>query len=109
MAIRILLDHGVREDRIVLVTFLAGPCGVSVLGRIFPQVKIFTGGIDSGIQEIWLEGNQEIEGRKIWCLEPGMGQIGSLSIFVSSNAELTLFVLDRRPLLSLKFFITVDM
>jgi len=79
MAIRVLLDHGVREDHIIFVTFLAGPCGVSVLHQTFPRVKIVTGGVDSKMREVWLEGlggDSHVERRKIWCLEPGMGHIG---------------------------------
>lgn len=79
MAIRLLLDHGVQEDHIVIVTFLVSPSGIAVLHRTFPQVKIVTGAMDAGLREIWLERQAEetdSEGRKIWCLEPGMGQIG---------------------------------
>lgn len=85
MAIRILLDHGVREDRIIFVTFLvARGGGVSVLRRAFPQVKIVCGAVDDLMQEGWLEGyqaegNPEGLGRKIWVMQPGMGQIGSAS------------------------------
>lgn len=82
MAIRIILDHGVREDRIIFVTFLvARGGGVSVLRRAFPQVKIVCGAVDDLMQEGWLEGyraegNPEGLGRKIWVMQPGMGQIG---------------------------------
>lgn len=82
MAIRTLLDHGVQEDHIVIVTFLVAASGMSVLHRTFPQVKVVTGAIDAGLREIWLERQGEEldgEGRKIWCLEPGMGQIGEFS------------------------------
>lgn len=84
MAIRILLDHGVREDRIIFVTFLvARGGGVSVLRRAFPQVKIVCGAVDDLMQEGWLEGyqaegNPEGLGRKIWVMQPGMGQIGAV-------------------------------
>ncbi|KAF9468053.1 armadillo/beta-catenin/plakoglobin [Collybia nuda] len=82
MAIRILLDHGVREERIIFVTFLvARGGGVSVLRRAFPRVKIVCGAVDDLMQEGWLEGyraegNPEGLGRKIWVMQPGMGQIG---------------------------------
>lgn len=79
MAIRLMLDHGVQEDHIVFVTFLVAPSGISVLHRTFPQVKVVTGAMDAGLREIWLERQAEEtdgDGRKIWCLEPGMGQIG---------------------------------
>jgi uridine kinase len=79
MAIRVLLDHGVKEDHIVLVTFLVAPSGVSVLHRTFPKVRVVTGAVDGGLKEVWLERvGEDAEGlpRKIWTLEPGMGQIG---------------------------------
>ncbi|TFK40396.1 armadillo/beta-catenin/plakoglobin [Crucibulum laeve] len=82
MSIRILLDHGVREDHIVFVTFLvARGGGVSVLRRAFPGVKIVCGAVDEIMKEGWLEGykgegNPEGKGRKCWVMQPGMGQIG---------------------------------
>ncbi|RDB25594.1 Uridine-cytidine kinase-like 1 [Hypsizygus marmoreus] len=82
MAIRVLLDHGVREDRIVFVTFLvARGGGVSVLRRVFPRVTIVCGAVDDQMREGWLEGvqgegNPEGIGRKVWVMQPGMGQIG---------------------------------
>lgn len=84
MAIRTLLDHGVQQDHIVFVTFLiARTGGVTVLQRAFPKVKIVTGAVDEGLREAWLErynekgeGQSEGDGRKVWIIEPGMGQIG---------------------------------
>lgn len=82
MSIRILLDHGVREDHIVFITFLvAQGGGVSVLRRAFPEVKIVCGAVDDEMKEAWLEGykgegNPEGKGRKVWVMQPGMGQIG---------------------------------
>ncbi|KAF8896342.1 armadillo/beta-catenin/plakoglobin [Infundibulicybe gibba] len=82
MAIRVLLDHGVKQDRIVFVTFLvARGGGISVLRRAFPDVKIVCGEVDDEMREGWLEGyqgegNPEGHGRKVWMMQPGMGQIG---------------------------------
>ncbi|KAG2131365.1 armadillo beta-catenin plakoglobin [Suillus clintonianus] len=84
MAIRTLLDHGVQQDHIIFVTFLiARTGGVTVLQRAFPGVKIVTGAVDEGLREAWLErynekgeGQSEGDGRKVWIVEPGMGQIG---------------------------------
>ncbi|GLB40392.1 putative uridine kinase family protein [Lyophyllum shimeji] len=82
MSIRILLDHGVREDRIVFITFLvARGGGISVLRRVFPQVTIVCGAVDDEMREGWLEGyrgegNPEGTGRPVWVMQPGMGQIG---------------------------------
>ncbi|CAL1716210.1 unnamed protein product [Somion occarium] len=83
MAMRILLDHGVREDHIIFVSFLvARNGGICVLRKAFPQVKIVCGAVDDGLRETWLEaiesgeGQIEAEARKVWVVEPGMGHIG---------------------------------
>ncbi|KAF8638288.1 hypothetical protein AX17_002308 [Amanita inopinata Kibby_2008] len=82
MSIRILLDHGVKQDHIIFVTFLvARGGGISVLRRAFPHVKIVCGAVDDMMREGWLEGyqgegNTEGYARKVWVMQPGMGQIG---------------------------------
>ena len=82
MAIRVLLDHGVKQNRIIFVTFLvAQGGGISVLRRAFPLVKVVCGAIDEGLRETWLDGyendgHSETAKRKCWVVEPGMGQIG---------------------------------
>ncbi|KAJ3822471.1 armadillo/beta-catenin/plakoglobin [Lentinula raphanica] len=82
MSIRILLDHGVKEERIIFVTFLvARTGGITTLRRAFPHVKIVCGAVDNEMREGWLEGdrgegNEDGVGRKIWVMNPGMGQIG---------------------------------
>lgn len=85
MSIRILLDHGVQEDHIVFVTFLvARGGGVSVLRRAFPGVKIVCGAVDDEMKEGWLKGHKgedDLEGRKVWVMHPGMGQIGMYIFF----------------------------
>lgn len=84
MSIRILIDHGVKEEHIIFVTFLvARSGGVSVLQRAFPNVRIVCGAVDDEMREGWLEGyrgegNPEGRGRKCWVMQPGIGQIGKL-------------------------------
>jgi uridine kinase len=91
MAIRVLLDHGVRQDRIIFVTFLvARGGGISVLRRAFPDVKIVCGAVDDRMQETWLEGpnadgHAQGQGRKAWIMQPGMGQIGEHFPFPNSR------------------------
>ncbi|KAJ7066975.1 armadillo/beta-catenin/plakoglobin [Mycena amicta] len=71
MAIRILLDHGVKQENIIFVTFLVAKTGgVSILRRAFPRIKIVTGDVDDGMQEGWLGSSQ------VWAMLPGLGQIG---------------------------------
>lgn len=82
MAIRVLLDHGVREERIIFVTFLvARTGGISVLRAAFPRVKIVCGAVDDYMKEGWLEAPRvtidfKAPGNKVWLMQPGMGQIG---------------------------------
>jgi len=82
MAIRVLLDHGVREEHIVFVAFLvARTGGVAALRRAFPRVTIVCGAVDARMEEGWMEGykgegNPEGKGRSVWLMQPGMGQIG---------------------------------
>jgi Uracil phosphoribosyltransferase len=96
MAIRILLDHGVCEDRVIFITFLVARYGgVSVLRRAFPGVRIVTGAVDNGLRDGWsVDTGSEGKGRNVWLigdlslqvspsviqidtlLEPGIGQIG---------------------------------
>jgi uridine kinase len=89
MAIRVLLDHGVKPAHIIFVTFLvARGVGVAHLRRTFPEVNIVTGAVDDGLREVWLEnaerhaafpdedGFDNAQQHKAWVVEPGMGQIG---------------------------------
>ena len=83
MSIRVLLDHGVSQDRIVFITFLlALDGGLAKLHVAFPGVRIVTGAVDRRLRESRCEivGDRgdtlEVSGRKIWIIEPGMGQIG---------------------------------
>lgn len=96
MAIRVLLDHGVPASHIIFVTFLVSRAGgISSLRSAFPEVIIVTGAVDDGLREAWLEGmssdshgqrsagrNYDAEGidgqggRRVFAIEPGMGQIG---------------------------------
>jgi len=89
MAIRVLLEHGVRPAHIIFVTFLvARSGGVAHLRRTFPDVNIVTGAVDDGLREVWLEnakrhatfpdedGFDNAQQHKAWVVEPGMGQIG---------------------------------
>jgi uridine kinase len=81
MAIRVLLDHGVRQDHIVFVTLVvARGGGISILRQAFPEVKIICATVDESMQEGWTHGdeNSSGEGRKVWTIQPGMGQLGQL-------------------------------
>ena len=63
MAIRVLLDHDVAEDNILLVSLLMAQSGVHSIAYAFPQVKIVTSVVDPEINE------------KFYVL-PGIGNFG---------------------------------
>ena len=124
MAIRVLRDHGVPEENIVFVTFVvAAAGGVRVLARAFPRVRIVCGVVDPVLRESWamwdtvpaLERKRaeddvvvpgtppaEMEGRRVWVVEPGMGHIGERSVGDSWTGVLTR-LLRRRSVLPLVF------
>ncbi|CAG8571845.1 6686_t:CDS:10, partial [Ambispora leptoticha] len=64
MAIRVLLDHDVPEERIIFLTFLASPQGLHAIANAFPKVKVCTSMVDPKINENTL------------YIEPGMGNFG---------------------------------
>lgn len=51
MAIRVLLDHDVKEQNILLVALLMAETGVHSVAYAFPQVKIITSSIDKTLDE----------------------------------------------------------
>lgn len=55
MAVRILVDHGVEERKIVFVTFLAGRIGVKRLMSVFPDINVVAGNLADDHEERWIE------------------------------------------------------
>ena len=55
MAVRILIDHGVQEDRIVFVTCAAGTRGLKRLCTVYPSVKVIVGRIGEEDEPRWIE------------------------------------------------------
>ncbi|KAG0129549.1 uridine kinase family-domain-containing protein [Tuber indicum] len=55
MAITVLKDHGVEEERIVFVTYLAGLGGLRRLTKVFPKLKIIVGKIQEGFERRWVD------------------------------------------------------
>ncbi|KAK2779242.1 Uridine kinase [Emmonsiellopsis sp. PD_33] len=55
MAVRILVDHGVEEGRIVFVTFAAGKRGLQRLTAVYPEVKVVVGRIEDEGEQRWIE------------------------------------------------------
>ena len=52
MAIRVLLDHGVPQERIVFIALLASAKGgIHALLKAFPRVRIVVAGVDPGLRK----------------------------------------------------------
>ena len=54
MAVQVLVDHGVPEEKIVFVTYFAGKMGVNRLLRVFPDVKVVVCKIVEDYKERWI-------------------------------------------------------
>jgi uridine kinase len=55
MAVRVLIDHGVAEDKIVFVAYTAGRRGVGRLLSVFPDVKVVVCRLVDDYEERWVE------------------------------------------------------
>ncbi|WVF67596.1 uridine kinase [Kwoniella sp. CBS 6097] len=59
MAIRVLLDHGIKESHIIFLTYLITRAAIHSVHRAFPQVQIVTASIDPGLDEMHIPYNAE--------------------------------------------------
>ncbi|KAK0665258.1 putative uridine/cytidine kinase [Cercophora samala] len=55
MAVQVLVDHGVKEERIVLVTYSAGRMGLHRLTKVFPDISVVVGNLCTDAEERWVE------------------------------------------------------
>jgi uridine kinase len=55
MAVRVLVDHGVPEDRIVFVTYMAGRVGVNRLLSVFPEMRVVMFRMGDDMENRWVE------------------------------------------------------
>lgn len=55
MTVRVLVDHGVKADRIVFVTYSAGKMGVNRLLKVFPNIRVVVSSIGDDFEERWIE------------------------------------------------------
>lgn len=55
MAVRVLLDHGVPEDRIVFVTYMAGKNGLNRLMSVYPEIRVVVCRIVGDLESRWVE------------------------------------------------------
>ena len=55
MAVKVLVDHGISEDKIVFVTYFAGSMGVNRLLSVFPNMRLVVCRIVEDFQDRWIE------------------------------------------------------
>jgi uridine kinase len=55
MAVRVLLDHGVKEERIVFVTCAAGERGLKRLVAVYSKINVIVGRIEEEREPRWIE------------------------------------------------------
>jgi uridine kinase len=55
MAVQVLVDHGVPEERIVFVIYSAGKIGLNRLTKVFPRVRVVVCMIVADYEERWIE------------------------------------------------------
>ena len=55
MTVKVLVDHGVKEEKIVFVTYTAGKVGVNRLCKVFPGVRVIVAEVEVENQERWVE------------------------------------------------------
>ncbi|KAI8942555.1 hypothetical protein NX059_000615 [Plenodomus lindquistii] len=55
MAVRVLVDHGVSEKKIVFVTYTAGRVGVNRVLSVFPDIKIVVARLGDDMENRWVE------------------------------------------------------
>ena len=63
MAVHVLLDHGVPQDRIIFCCIVAAPEGLYKLTNNFPRLRVVTSWVDEGLDS------------KCYC-KPGVGYLG---------------------------------
>ncbi len=55
MAVQVLVDHGVKPERIVLATYSAGRLGLHRLTKVFPDIAVVVGNLVQDVEERWVE------------------------------------------------------
>ncbi|MCJ1239487.1 Uridine kinase [Varicellaria rhodocarpa] len=55
MAVKVLVDHGVPEEKIIFVTYFAGKMGMNRLLRVFPNMKVVVCKVVEDYEERWIE------------------------------------------------------
>jgi uridine kinase len=55
MTITVLKDHGVKEENIVFVTYLASIGGLRRMSKVFPKVRIVVGKMQEAFERRWID------------------------------------------------------
>ena len=55
MAMQVLKDHGVKEENIVLATYLSSITGLRRITKVYPRVKIVTACVREGFERRWVD------------------------------------------------------
>ncbi|KAI0006803.1 uridine kinase [Xylariaceae sp. FL0662B] len=55
MAVQVVVDHGVPQDRIVFATYSAGHVGVHRLTKVFPEITVVIGNMVPDFEDRWVE------------------------------------------------------
>jgi uridine kinase len=77
MAIKVLLDHGVLEERIIFICLLCSRIGgIQAISKAFPRIRIVSGAIDDELEERWSDGIGKQDAQKVFTILPGLGSFG---------------------------------
>ena len=55
MAVSVLKDHGVEEEKIVFVTYIASPIGLRRLNAVFPGMRIVVAEVEESWTKRWVD------------------------------------------------------
>ena len=55
MAVKVLVDFGVLEEKIVFVTYFAGKMGINRILKVFPSMKVVVCRVVEDFEERWIE------------------------------------------------------
>lgn len=55
MAVKVLVDHGVKEKNIVFVTYSAGSQGLKRLMTVFPNIRAVVCRLVEDVEDRWIE------------------------------------------------------
>ncbi|KZF23284.1 uridine kinase [Xylona heveae TC161] len=54
MAVKVLVDHGIPEEKITFVTYFGGRLGINRLLTVFPDIKVVVSQVVEDVEERWI-------------------------------------------------------